>query len=83
MLLKSGFKQLCKINDCSKKKRCDNYNGILLSQEKDEILPFERITGPWGNYVKWKQILYDFTHLWNIKHKLKSKKKKKLNKPNT
>ena len=35
------------------------------------------ITGPWGNYVKWKQILYDFTHLLNIKNKIKSKKKKK------
>ena len=35
--------------------------------------------GPWGYHAKWyksdgqRQILYDFTHMWNIKNKQKTK----------
>ena len=42
--------------------------------------------GPWGYYAKWnksdeeRQILCDFTHMWNIKNKTKTNEQTKGNK---
>ena len=44
--------------------------------KKNEILPFvHNMDGPRGYYAKWnksdreRQILYDFTYMWNLKNK--------------
>ena len=53
------------------------YNGILLSHKKEwnHAIP-SNMDGPRGlYYAKWsksdekRQILYNFTHMWNIKNK--------------
>ena len=48
------------------------YNGILLSHKKSEIMPF---AATWMNLeiiklsdVSQRQILYDITHIWNLKN---------------
>ena len=51
------------------------YNGILLSHKKEYNLAIcDNMDGPRG-YAKWnksdrkRQILYDFTYMWNLKNK--------------
>ena len=50
------------------------HNGILLSLEKKWNLDIcSNMDAPRGYYVKWnksnreRQILYDFTYMWNLK----------------
>ena len=52
---------------------CD---GILLSHKKEWKLAIcHSMEGPWGYFAKWnkadreKQILYDFSYMWNLKNK--------------
>ena len=59
------------------------YNGILLSHKKEENFTFcDSMDGPGEHYAKWnkpvreRQILYDFTHMWNLMNKLNWGKKK-------
>ena len=50
------------------------YSGILLSHKKEWNLAIcHSMGGPRGYYAKWnksdreRQILYDFTYMWNLK----------------
>ena len=55
---------------------CDTHSGILPSHKKEwNTVICDNIDGPWWHYAKWnkvereREILYDFTHLWNLKNK--------------
>ena len=56
------------------KKKWYIYNGILLNHKKGWNLAFcDNMDEPTGHYAKWnksvreRQILYDFTYMWNLK----------------
>ena len=56
------------------------YSAILKKKKKWNLAIWCNMDGPWGYYTKWnksdgeKQVLYDFTHTWNIKaNKTKTK----------
>ena len=53
------------------------HNGILLSHKKGENCTLcDSMDGPGEHSAKWnkpvreRQILYDFTHMWNLMNKL-------------
>ena len=53
------------------------YNGILLSQEKEQNFAIcgdmDRLGGcydKWDKSDRERQILYDITYMWNLKHKM-------------
>ena len=58
------------------------YNGILLSHQKNELLPFATM---WmdlegimlSEVIREKQISYDFTHMWNLGNRTGEHKGKK------
>ena len=52
------------------------HNGILLSSKKGENFTLcNSMDGPGAHYAKWnkpvreRQILYDFSHMWNLMNK--------------
>ena len=49
------------------------YNGILFSHKKNEILPFTKTWMELQSIMQWskseKEILYDFTPMWNLRNK--------------
>ena len=56
------------------------HNGILLGCKKEEnFIMFDSVDGPGEHYAKWnkpgreRQILYDFTHTWNLMNKAKQR----------
>ena len=50
-----------------------NSSGEIIKQKLADII---------FTSIEKKQILYDFTHMWNIKNKLKKNKTKQMNKHN-
>ena len=49
-------------------------NGILLIHNKElNLAIFDNVNGSRGQYAKWnvreRQMLYDFTYMWNLKNK--------------
>ena len=61
------------------------HNGILLGHKKEEKFTiWDSMDGPGEYHAKWdkpvreKQILYDFTHMWNLMNKLNKQNRARL-----